>query len=79
MLQTIICLGCGRVLDQASNAIRRHAKLMNTALGYVRKGVATEEQISYFGSRLVESFNEAQTAWDAYREHLTEHGLLPRP
>jgi hypothetical protein len=79
MLQTIICLGCKKVLDEASNAIRRHASLMEMVFGFVRKGVATEEQVSDFRTRLVASFNEAQLAWDAYREHLSEHGLLPRP
>jgi hypothetical protein len=77
MLHTIVCLGCEQVLDQASNAVRRHANLMNTAFDCVRKGKAAEEQVSDFRGRLVESFNEAQWAWDTYREHLAEHGLLP--
>jgi hypothetical protein len=37
----------------------------------------TDEQRKGFKDRLVASFNEAQSAWDAYRSHLVEHGLLP--
>ena len=77
MLHTIVCLGCERVLDEASNALRRHASEMHTAFDFVRKGVATKEQVSDFRDQLVASFNEAQSAWDAYREHLAEHGPLP--
>jgi hypothetical protein len=48
---------------------------MSTSLDLVRKG-PTEEQVSNFRGWLLESFNEAQAAWDAYREHLIGHGLL---
>jgi len=48
---------------------------MSTALG-VSRGGATEEQLEDFRGWLVASFNEAQVAWTAYREHLIEHGLL---
>jgi len=33
--------------------------------------------MQYFRIQLVLSFNDVQTAWDAYREHLIEHGFLP--
>jgi len=29
----------------------------------------------HFTSRLVSTLSDAQSAWDAYREHLTEHGI----
>jgi hypothetical protein len=76
MPPTIVCLSCERALDVASNALRRHASLMNTAFDSVRKGKVTDEQVSDLRGRLRESFNEAQSAWDTYREHLAEHGLL---
>jgi len=77
MPHTIVCLGCEGALDEASNALRRHASLMNKTFDRVRRGKVPEEQISDLRGRLVESFNEAQSAWDTYRKHLAEHGLLP--
>jgi len=56
--------------------MRRHASLMNTAIQLARSG-PTEEQREVFANQLVSSFNDAQSAWDAYRAHLVEHGLLP--
>ena len=75
MPQIVICQSCERLLAEASNALRRHASQMSTSLDVVRKG-STEEQVNNFRGWLVESFSEAQSAWDAYREHLIEHGLL---
>jgi len=37
---------------------------------------STEEQRQEFVTRLVASFNAAQSAWNTYREHLIKHGLL---
>lgn len=45
----------------------------------VRSGIATEEQRQDFRIEFVLSFNDAQSAWNAYREHLVEHGFLPSP
>ena len=75
MPQAVICQSCERLLAEASNALRRHASQMSTSLDLVRKG-PTEEQVSNFRGWLLESFNEAQAAWAAYREHLIGHGLL---
>ena len=36
MAHTIVCLGCERALDAASNMLRRHASQMNTALSSLR-------------------------------------------
>jgi hypothetical protein len=70
-----ICYGCNERLSQASNAIRHHAALMDDAICLVQSG-PTEEQLKEFRQRLVVSFNDAQEAWDDYREHLDGHGLL---
>ncbi len=56
--------------------MRRHASLMDRAI-YMATGGSTEEQRQDVGANLVATFNEAQSAWDAYREHLREHGILP--
>ena len=37
----------------------------------------TDELRREFEANLVTTFNDAQAAWDAYREHVVEHGLLP--
>ena len=80
MLSIRICPGCERRLAEASQAMRRHATDMNRATQLlVRNGGGGEEQRQDFKARLVASFNDAQSAWEAYREHLIEHGLLPAP
>lgn len=76
MLPISICPGCEQRLTTASNAMRRHAEEMNTAISSVQTGL-TEEQVDEYKIRLIASFNDAQTAWDAYRAHLREHGILP--
>ncbi len=76
MLPTVICYGCDKRLAEASTALRRHASLMHTSIQLAKTGL-TDEQRKDFKDRLVTSFNEAQSAWDAYREHLVKHGLLP--
>jgi len=59
--------------------MRRHTADMSSAVHLTRNGGVTEEQRQAFKTRLVASFNDAQSAWDAYREHLIEHELLPAP
>jgi hypothetical protein len=49
---------------------------MRSAISSVQTGL-TEEEIDQYKARLVASFNEAQSAWEAYRAHLREHGILP--
>ena len=56
----------------------RHASNMERAIDIARRGEPTEQQRQEFTVTLVETFNEAQSAWDAYRDHLIEHGLLTR-
>jgi hypothetical protein len=58
--------------------MRRHATVLSNAIDLARSDAPTaEEQRENFKSALVASFNDAQSAWDAYRDHLKEHGLLP--
>ena len=72
------CYGCEELLTQASYAMRRHATLMTGAIELSRNREPTEEEEQDFREWLIASLNEAQAAWDAYREHLREHGLLPQ-
>ena len=57
--------------------MRRHASVMDYAIQVADGGPPTEEQRKDFTDRLVASFKDAQSAWDAYCEHLAEHGVLP--
>ena len=49
---------------------------METAIGLSR-AEHTEEQRQEFAANLVATFNHAQGAWDVYRQHLVEHGIVP--
>ena len=62
---TDVCPGCDKRLNDASDAIRRHASEMNTAIYLLRSGRLTEEERQDFKATLSASFNEAQSAWDA--------------
>ena len=71
-----ICTDCEPWLVAAATAMRRHAREMHTSLYLLRKGdAAYDEQQREVSGWLVQSLQEAQSAWDAYREHLQEHGL----
>jgi hypothetical protein len=76
MLPMPICSRCEQRLREASIAMRRHGEDMQAAIDVKRRGKPTMEQRQEFATRLVASFNAAQSAWDAYREHLSKHGLL---
>jgi hypothetical protein len=56
--------------------MRRHEADMRRALQVGRIGELTEEQRQQFKVVLETSFNAAQSEWDAYRDHLIEHGVL---
>jgi len=71
-----ICHECEQLLTTAANAMRRHAEEMHTAISFVQAGI-TEEQVDEHKIDLIASFNNAQSAWDTYRSHLREHGILP--
>ena len=72
-----VCLACDTRLNEAANAMRHHWSEMNAAIYEVQSGRLTEEEWQELKPSLWASFNEAQSAWDAYREHLIEHGILP--
>lgn len=56
--------------------MRRHADDMQRSLSTVPSEL-TEDQIDQYKVKLIASFNEAQSAWEAYRAHLREHGIMP--
>jgi hypothetical protein len=56
--------------------MRRHAEEMRIAISSVQTSL-TEDQVDASKIKLIASFHDAQSAWDAYRAHLREHGILP--
>ena len=54
----------------------RHGEDMQAAIGLKRRGKPTMEQREEFATKLVASFNAAQSAWDRYCEHLSKDGLM---
>ncbi len=79
MLPLRICKHCEELLMVVQDTMRHHAAYMTKAITLARNLNAqqAEEYRHEFTAELVASFNEAQSAWDAYCEHLIEHGLLP--
>ena len=71
-----ICPGCEQSLTTASDAIGHHADDMRAAISLIPSAL-TEDQIDQYKIRLIASFNEAQSAWHAYCDHLREHGIFP--
>jgi len=59
--------------------MRHHLSQMSSALELARSDRLADEQRRLFTLELIESLRRAQSAWDAYLAHLTEHGLLPLP
>ena len=76
MRSTILCQGCDQRLKEASDALRHHASVMHSGIELAETG-PTEEQRKEFVDSFIASFNDVQSAWHAYREHLAGHGLLP--
>lgn len=76
-VQARACLSCPECEQRTCDAaytLRRHASQMAEALDLVKRGLSEEERQEVVAKARV-SFIEAQAAWDAYREHLIEHGL----
>jgi len=71
-----LCPSCEQLLATASDAMRCHAVEMHTAVSSVHTGL-TEPQVDEYKTKLIESFYEARSAWDAYCAHLKEHGIMP--
>ena len=76
MMPIRICPDCEQLLSAASDAMRRHAEDMRTALSLV-SATLTDEEIDRYKLKLIASFDDAQSAWEAYRAHLREHGIFP--
>lgn len=77
MHRTIVCHGCDERLTATANAMRHHASVMHMAIEEAKAESVTDEKRKYYTDRLRVTLNDAQAAWDAYRLHLVEHGLLP--
>ncbi len=77
MNRTTICHGCDERISNAASAMRRHASEMHKAIELAKDESLTDELRKDYKDSLIATFNDAQSAWDAYREHLIEHGLLP--
>lgn len=77
MNRTIVCHGCDERLTATATAMRRHATVMHEAIELAKADAVTDELRKYFTEKLRATLNDAQSAWDAYRSHLIEHGLLP--
>ena len=71
-----ICPECEQQMTAVANAMRRHGSQMYAAIELAKTDL-TEEERQEAGVRLQESFKEAHSAWNAYREHLIKHGILP--
>jgi uncharacterized protein YciW len=47
---------------------------MTAAINLARTELSEEERLE-MGARVTASLNEAQVAWDTYRQRLAEHGI----
>jgi hypothetical protein len=73
-----VCPECERLLVEATDAIRHHQTDMTEVRQSVLDGDLTGVTKQVLSIDLPASFDTAQAAWDAYREHLTVHGILTR-
>ena len=72
-----LCPECEHRMSDAAVAMRRHGSQMTSAIEWVKTTtLPTEEELQKRAASVRESFNNAQLAWDAYREHLRHHGLI---
>ena len=71
-----ICAACEEALMDALRALHEHDRDMTTVVALNLIGEMTEEDRRYLAPQIAESFNKAQTLWDAYRDHLIGHGFL---
>jgi hypothetical protein len=53
----------------------RHRAVIERAIRLQQEGNLTEEQRQEYRAKLAATFNEGQSAVDAYRNHLIEHGV----
>jgi len=76
MVNILVCRGCEELLSDASYALRRHSAAMSNAILSAERDSISQEEFENYRTEVRSSFKEAQERWDAYREHLVEHGLL---
>ena len=77
MIKTTLYRVCQEHLDEASNAMRQHATAMSALLHVAQADSTTsQEQLQKYRAGVRASFKGAHAAWDAYHQHLAEHGLL---
>jgi hypothetical protein len=76
MVYSRICARCDELLEKAITFVRQHETQAYTGASMKVNGPLNEQLRGKFDPRSVESFSVAQAAWDAYREHLIEHGVL---
>ena len=72
-----LCNQCEQLLIAAANARRRHSAQVTETLELRKTEIETEEVLRERRARLLASLDEAQAAWDCYRGHLVQHGILP--
>jgi hypothetical protein len=70
-----VCNACEQRLSAAAHAMRRHATQVLQAIEIGRKNPADDVRQQQ-RALIYASFKETQAAWNAYRDHLVEHGLL---
>jgi hypothetical protein len=63
-------------MTDAALAMRRHESDMTRAI-QLSKTDLSEEQRQETAATAAASFHEAQSKWEAYRQHLIQHGLIP--
>lgn len=71
-----LCHSCEVLLNSAADRIRRHAALVVQCIQLSHSALTDEERLAFRAS-LKDTFDDAQNAWDTYRNHLIEHGFLP--
>jgi len=76
MIKTRICAECEQQLNIVVTALRQHQADIHTGLKLNVEGRLTEESRHMLAPEAVESFNATRVSWDAYCQHLDEHGLL---
>ena len=75
MIKMVVCKGCEERLNNASYALRRHSAALTTAMNTAQANSISEEDFENYRSEMRTTFQEAQAAWDAYCQHMVEHGF----
>jgi hypothetical protein len=75
MQQDRLCNKYQQVLSEAITAMTRHRAVIERAIRLQQEGNLTEEQRQEYRAKLAATFNEGQSAVDARRNHLIEHGV----